>query len=85
MKLSVDHEADALYLNLSEDRAVESEEIAPGIILDYDADNRVVGIEMLNLSRRAPAADTYRLVLQGVEATASLSNVLREEPPQYGT
>lgn len=84
MKLSVDHESDALYLNLSEDKAVESEEIAPGIILDYDAENRVVGIEMMNLSRRAPAADTHRLILQGIESAASLSNVLREEPPPYG-
>jgi uncharacterized protein YuzE len=84
MKLSVDHEADALYLNLSEDTVVESDEIAPGIILDYDAENRVVGIEMLNLSCRAPAADTHRLVLQGVEAAVSLSSVLREEPPPYG-
>jgi uncharacterized protein YuzE len=84
MKLSVDHEADALYLNLLEDKVVESDEIAPGIILDYDAANRVVGIEMLNLSFRAPAADTHRLFLHGVEAAVSLAGVLREEAPPYG-
>jgi uncharacterized protein YuzE len=67
MKLTVDHEADALYLNLSPDRAVESEEIAPGIVLDYDAENRVVGIEMLHLSRRSPKAEIESLVLSGIQ------------------
>ena len=46
--------------------------------------NRVVGIEMLNLTLRAPAADTHRLFLHGVEA-ASLVGVLREEPPEDRT
>lgn len=84
MNLTVDHEADALYLNLSDAKVVESDEVEPGIILDYDADNRVVGIEMLNLSFRAPAADTRRLFLQGIEAASAMSSVLREEPPTYG-
>ena len=67
MKLTVDHEADALYLNLTPDQAVESEEIAPGIVLDYDAENRVVGIEMLHLSRRAPRTEIEHLVLSGIQ------------------
>lgn len=36
MKLKVDREADALYLSLSEAPATESEEGAPGIIVDYN-------------------------------------------------
>jgi hypothetical protein len=39
---------------------------------------------MLNLTLRAPAADTHRLFLHGVEA-ASLAGVLREEPPEDRT
>ena len=31
---------------------VESEEVQPGIILDYDAADNVVGVEILNLSKR---------------------------------
>ena len=57
MRLKIDQEADALYLTLTEAPAHESEEISPGIIMDYDEQGRVVGIEMLHLSRRAPQAD----------------------------
>lgn len=52
MKLTIDREADALYLNLDESPAAESEEISPGVILDYSAEGKVVGIEMLHLSTR---------------------------------
>jgi len=52
MKLKVDRDADALYLRLDESAIVESEEIQPGIVLDYDKDERVVGIEILSLSKR---------------------------------
>lgn len=52
MKLTIDREADALYLNLDESPAAESEEISPGVILDYGAEGKVVGIEMLHLSTR---------------------------------
>lgn len=65
-------------------RWVESDEIAPGIILNYDPENRVVGFEMLKLSCRAPSADTHRLVLQGSEAAASLSSVLARGRPHAG-
>jgi len=54
MKLHVDEKADALYLRLDESRIVDSEEVSPGVVLDYDAQNRVVGVEILNLSQRAP-------------------------------
>jgi uncharacterized protein YuzE len=52
MKLKIDRENDTLYLRLDESLIVESEEVQPGVILDFDANGRVVGIEMLNLSLR---------------------------------
>ncbi len=52
MKLKVDSENDALYLRLDESAIVESEEVQPGIVLDYDKDERVVGVEILSLSTR---------------------------------
>ena len=54
MKLHVDREADALYLRLDDSVIVESEEVSPGVVLDYNESNEVVGIEMLHLSRRSP-------------------------------
>ena len=53
MRVKVDLKTDALYFRLDESRIVESEEVQPGVILDYDVDNRVVGIEFLNISSRA--------------------------------
>lgn len=62
----MDEQADALYLTLSDARSSRSEEVAPGIIVDYDEQDRVVGIEMLYLSKRAPATDMRRLVFESV-------------------
>jgi uncharacterized protein YuzE len=52
MKIRIDRENDALYLRLDESAVVESEEVQPGVILDFNAENQVVGIEILNLSVR---------------------------------
>jgi len=57
MKLSVDREADALYLRLDETPIVESEEVSPGVVLHCNRRKEVVGVEMLNLSKRPTAPD----------------------------
>ena len=57
MKLTVDKEADALYLRLDDSSIVETEEVSPGVILDYNEDNEVVGVEMLYLSKRSSNLD----------------------------
>ena len=66
MKLTIDREADALYLNLDESPAAESEEISPGVILDYSAEGKVVGIEMLHLSKRVQPENLNRMQLETV-------------------
>ena len=53
MKLHIDKEADAIYLRLDDSAIVESEEVAPGVVLDFNEANQVVGIEMLYLSKRS--------------------------------
>lgn len=52
MRLKVDKENDALYFRLDESSIVESEEVQPGVVLDFNADGKMVGIEILNLSQR---------------------------------
>ena len=52
MKLKLDEETDALYLRLDDSAIVESEEVQPGVMLDFNKENKVVGIEILNLSKR---------------------------------
>jgi uncharacterized protein YuzE len=53
MRLKIDKENDTLYLRLNEDEIIESEEVQPGVILDFDKNGKVVGIEILALSTRA--------------------------------
>ena len=66
MKLVVHKDDDALYLRLDDTPVVESEEVSDGIILDYNADGRVVGIEVLYISQRSP--NSWKQIL--LETTA---------------
>ena len=49
----VHKEDDALYLRLDDSVIVESEEVSDGIILDYNAEGKVVGVEVLYVSQRS--------------------------------
>ena len=64
MKLHFDETADALYLRFDESLIVESEEIQPGIVLDFDERGEVVGIEILGLKDRTPPVDIKRLQVE---------------------
>jgi YD repeat-containing protein len=52
MRVRVDQGADAVYLNLTDRLIRDSEEVAEGIVVDYDAEGRIVGIEILDASKR---------------------------------
>jgi len=64
MRLKVDPEADALYFRLDDSKIVESEEVAPGVVLDFNQQHQVVGVEILELSKRAPALNLKELQFQ---------------------
>jgi uncharacterized protein YuzE len=64
MRVKIDKESDTLYFRLDESRIVDSEEIKPGIILDYDSNNKVVGIEFLNISDRASQEQLSSMLFQ---------------------
>ena len=64
MKINVDQDADALYLRLDDSKIIESEEVSPGVVLDYNERKQVVGIEMLNLSLRTPNLNFRELQYQ---------------------
>ena len=64
MRLKVDCEADALYLRLDDSSIVESEEVSPGIVLDFNDREQVVGIEILQLSKRSPRLNLRELQFQ---------------------
>ena len=62
----MDKEADALYLRLDDSKIIELEEVAPGVILDYNEKNEVVGVEMLHLSKRTTNLKTTALEFESV-------------------
>jgi uncharacterized protein YuzE len=64
MRIKIDLESDALYFRISEDPIEESEEINKGLIVDYDADGRVVGIEILNVKEKFKMEDLTALKLE---------------------
>ncbi len=66
MRIKVDKENDALYFRLDEKRIVESEEVRPGVILDFDENDQVVGVEFLGISTRATEEELSCMQFQTV-------------------
>ena len=64
MKLHIDKKSDALYLRLDDSSIIESQEVSPGVVLDFNDDDQVVGIEILNLSQRTPQLNLDELKYQ---------------------
>jgi uncharacterized protein YuzE len=63
MKVTYDPEVDVLRILFRDAPIDESDEDKPGIILDYDKDGNIVGLEVLNASKRVenPRAVEYAL------------------------
>lgn len=52
MKIKYDDEIDAVFFIFSNHKIVESEEISKGVVIDYDNDNQMTAIEILNFRSR---------------------------------
>ena len=52
MKLNYYADTDSLYIDLSEQPSVESREISEGVVVDYDANGNLVGIDIDNASKK---------------------------------
>ena len=63
MKVRYDKEVDVLYITFSDKKIKESDEDKPGIILDYARDGSIVGLEILDASKRMkhPAKVEYEV------------------------
>lgn len=51
MKISYYEETDSLYINVSERTAFDSIEVKPGVVLDFDEDGNLVGIDLDHASK----------------------------------
>jgi len=68
MRMTYDPAADAMYLYLTERAAdaplvARTEEVAAGLMLDFDGDGRVIGIEMLSVSQ-LPGAKPMQMAFE---------------------
>jgi uncharacterized protein YuzE len=71
MKLNYYPETDSLYIDLSEKTSVESWEITEGVVLDYDTDGVLVGIDIDNASTKAQLKElTLRKLPADIKAVA---------------
>ena len=61
MKVHFDPEADALYLRLDDSPIIESEEVSPGVVLDFNEEQQVVGVEILNVKDRVSRANLKQI------------------------
>ncbi len=52
MNIKFDKETDVVYLRFSDAEIAESDEEKPGIIIDYDKNGNIVGIEILDASKK---------------------------------
>lgn len=64
MKVVFDKETDTIYFRLDEAKIVESEEVKAGVILDYDENENVIGVEFLNASKRATKEELSTMQFQ---------------------
>jgi uncharacterized protein YuzE len=71
VKLSYYPETDSLYIDLSEKSSVESKEISEGVVLDYDAQGNLVGIDIDNASTKVQLKElSLRKLPADISATA---------------
>lgn len=66
MKLNYYPETDSLYIDLSERSSSESREISEGVVLDYDSDGKLVGIDIDNASNKV---ELKKLILSQMPGT----------------
>jgi uncharacterized protein YuzE len=66
MKLLFDEKADAIYLRLDDSKIIDSEEVSPGMVLDFNEHIQVVGVEILKVKDRIPLANLEQLQFEVV-------------------
>lgn len=86
MKVTYDPEVDVLRILLHNGPVEESDESKPGVILDYDKAGNVVGLEILDASRRTDAPQTMEYAITMPAHHDTRPAVVREGlSPKYGS
>ena len=75
MKGHFDDEADVLYLRFDESPIAESEEVHPGVVLDFNAADQVVAIEIRGLKGQFPTANLKQIQFEVLEGSLAEQRV----------
>jgi uncharacterized protein YuzE len=68
MKVRYDKEADAAYIQLSSKKPDGAVEMAEGVVIHTTASNELVGIEIIEASKKFPVKNLYKLDLTSIGA-----------------
>lgn len=68
MLIEYDHQADAVYLSLAKrkEKVWKSREVEPGVIVDLNKNKKVIGIELLEVSRRLKPSELFQFSVKHV-------------------
>jgi len=71
MKLNYYPDTDSLYIDLSERTSTESREVSEGVVLDYDENGKLVGIDIDNAKNNISLDRTILSKLPGIVESAA--------------
>jgi uncharacterized protein YuzE len=72
MKIEYSKEADALYVNFREVYVAKSKEIEEGVVIDFDQNGHIIGIEILDVSERLMPQDLANISFESIPIEGSL-------------
>ena len=70
MRIEFDQEADTLYVQIHEAYVAHIKEVEEGVIIDFDKDRKIIGIEILDVTKRFPLADLVNLNIENLPVQA---------------
>lgn len=66
MKIEYDREADALYIQLREAHVDDNIDIEEGVTIDIDEKKHIIGIEILDVSKRLSLKDIVNITIENL-------------------
>jgi uncharacterized protein YuzE len=70
MKIEYSKQADAIYVYFKEDAVARSKEIEDGVVIDFDKEGQLIGIEVLDVSQRFTLSDIVNVNIENLPVEA---------------
>ena len=74
MKIEYDREVDALYVRLQEKYVAKTVELEDGLNVDFDAEGKLIGLEVLGAAERYSLADIFNISTENLFLTEATSH-----------